>query len=92
LSGKGEARGAPEGEQIGHRAGLADLGWEVRTDDENTDAAVGGCGKDHLMVSFEGGEPKSVIIYVGKGGEILSRKWSGVERLPAPQRVVWALS
>jgi hypothetical protein len=35
------------------------------------------------MASFEDGEPKFVIIsYVGKGGEILSRKWSGVERLP----------
>lgn len=72
---------------------LADLGWEVRTDEESSEAVMGGYGKYHLMVSFEGGEPTSVIIsYVGKGGEILSRKWSGVERLPTPQRVVRALS
>lgn len=45
------------------------------------------------MVSFEDGKPKSVIIsYVGKGGEILSRKWSGIERLPTFRRVVRALS
>ena len=72
---------------------LTDLGWEVQTDQENPKAVIGGYGKYHLMVSFEGGEPTSVIIsYVGKGGEILSRKWSGVERLPTPQRVVRALS
>lgn len=72
---------------------LADLGWEVQTDEESPEAVMGGYGKYHLMVSFEGGEPTSVIIsYVGKGGEILSRKWSGVERLPTPQRVIRALS
>jgi hypothetical protein len=72
---------------------LADLGWELRTDDEGTDAIMGGYGKYHLMVNFEGGEPTSVIIsYVGKGGEILSRKWPGVERLPTPQRIVRAFS
>ena len=72
---------------------LADLGWEVRTDGEGTDAVMGGHGKYHLMVNFEGEKPTSVIIsYVGKGGEILSRQWSGVERLPTPQRVVRALS
>lgn len=70
---------------------LAELGWEVRTNDSG--AVMGGYGKYHLMISFEGGEPVSVIIsYVGKGGEILSTKWSGVERLPTPQRVVRALS
>ncbi len=72
---------------------LADLGWEVRTDDEGTDAVMGGHGKYHLMVNFEGEKPTSLIIYyVGKGGEILSRQWPGVERLPTPQRVVRALS
>ena len=72
---------------------LADLGWEVRTDDEGADANMGGYGKHRLMVNLEGGEPTSVIIsYVGKGGEILSRKWPGVERLPTPERVVRALS
>jgi hypothetical protein len=72
---------------------LADLGWEVQTDEESPEAIMGGYSKYHLMVSFEGREPVSVIIsYVGKGGEILSRKWSGVERLPTPQRVVRALS
>ena len=72
---------------------LADLGWEVRTDDEPADAIMGEYGKYRLMVNFEGGKPTSVIIsYVGKGGEILSRKWPGVERLPTPQKVVRALS
>lgn len=70
---------------------LAELGWEVRTDDP--DAVMGGHGKYHLMVSFEGGEPTSVIIsYVGKGGGMLSRGWPGVERLPTPRSVVRALS
>ena len=72
---------------------LADLGWEVRTDDERPDAVMGGYGKYRLMVNFEGGEPTSVIItYVGKGGEILSRKWPGAEHLPSPQKVVRAFS
>ena len=72
---------------------LADLGWEVRKDQEPADTIMGGYGKYHLVVNFEGGEPTSVIIsYVGKGGEILSRKWPGVERLPTPQKVVRALS
>jgi hypothetical protein len=72
---------------------LTDLGWEVQTDEESPKVVMGGYGKYHLMVSFEGGEPTSLVIsYVGKGGEILSRKWSGVERLPTPQRVVRALS
>lgn len=72
---------------------LADLGWEVRTDEEGTDAIMGSYGKYHLMVNFEVGKPTSVIIsYVGKGGEILSRKWAGVERLPTPQRVVRTFS
>ncbi len=72
---------------------LAGLGWEVQADDENTGAIMGGHGKYHLMVGFEGGKPISVTIsYVGKGGEILSRKWAGVERLPTPQSVVRVLS
>jgi hypothetical protein len=72
---------------------LADLGWGVRTDDESADTIMGGYGKYRLMVNFEGGKPTSVIIsYVGKGGEILSRTWPGVERLPTPQKVVRALS
>lgn len=71
---------------------LADLGWEVRTDDD-PGAVVGGHGKYHLMVSFEGGEPTSVTIsYVAKGGGILSKRWAGVGRLPSPRRVVRALS
>lgn len=72
---------------------LADLGWEVRTDDESPDAVVGSYGKHRLMVNFEGGEPTSLIIsYVGRGGEILSRKWPGAGRLPAPQKVVQVFS
>jgi hypothetical protein len=72
---------------------LARLGWEVRTDDEGSGAIMGAHGKYHLMVSFEGEKPTSVLIsYVGKGGEILSRNWSGTERLPTPQSVVRAFS
>jgi hypothetical protein len=72
---------------------IADLGWEVRTDNTGTDAIVGGYGKYRLMVNFEGEKPTSVIIsYVGKGGEILSRKWPGVERLPTPQRIIRTFS
>ena len=72
---------------------LADLGWEVRMDDEDPAVLMGGYGKYHLMVNFEGGEPTSVIVsYVGKGGEILSRKWPGVARLPTPQSIVRAFS
>ena len=70
---------------------LQELGWDVRTEDP--DAIVGAHGKYHLMVSFEAGEPTSVIVsYVGKGGGILSAKWAGVERLPTPRSVVRALS
>ena len=72
---------------------LADLGWEVRMDDESPDVVMGGYGKYRLMVNLEDGEPTSVIIsYVGKGGEILSRKWPGAERLPTPQKVVQIFS
>ena len=72
---------------------LAELGWEVRTEDERPDAVMAGHGKYHLMVSFEAGEPTSVIVsYVGKGGGILSMKWSGVGRLPTPRSVVRVLS
>ena len=72
---------------------LADLGWAVRTDDEGPNAVMGSYGKHRLMVNFEGGKPTSVIItYVGKGGEILSRKWPGAEHLPSPQKVVRAFS
>jgi hypothetical protein len=72
---------------------LADLGWEVRTDDEGPDAVMGSYGKHRLMVNFEGGEPTSLIIsYVGRGGEILSRKWPGAENLPTPQKVVRVFS
>lgn len=70
---------------------LADLGWEVRTDDSG--AIMGGYGKHYVMVSFQDGEPTAVTIsFVGKGGEILSRAWSGVERLPTPRNVVRVLS
>ena len=66
---------------------LAELGWEVRTDDP--DVVIGSHDKHHLMVGFRDGEPISVTIsYVGKGGEILSRAWPGVERLPTPKSVV----
>ncbi len=72
---------------------LADLGWEVRTDDESPDTVMGSYGKHRLMVNFEGGEPTSLIIsYVGRGGEILSRKWPGAERLPTPEKVVQVFS
>ncbi|MBA2533668.1 MAG: hypothetical protein H0V21_01500 [Rubrobacter sp.] len=68
---------------------LAELGWEVSTEDGRPEAVVGAHGKYHLMVSFDAGEPTSVLVsYVGKGGEILSMKWSGLERLPTPQSVV----
>jgi hypothetical protein len=72
---------------------LADLGWEVRTDEEGSNAVMGAHGKYHLMVSFEGDEPTSVLIsYVGRGGEILSRKWPGTEHLPTPRSIVGAFS
>lgn len=68
-----------------------DLGWEVRTDDSG--AIMGGYGKHYVVVSFQDGEASSVTIsFVGKGGEILSRAWSGVERLPTPMNVVRVLS
>lgn len=66
---------------------LAELGWEVRADNE--DFVIGSHGKHHLMVDFQDGEPVSVTIsHVGRGGEILSRGWPGVDRLPAPKSVV----
>jgi hypothetical protein len=72
---------------------LAGLGWEVRTDDEGSGAVLGADDKYHLMVSFEGEKPTSVLIsYVGRGGEILSRKWPGTERLPTPASVVRAFA
>lgn len=75
------------------RRALAELGWEVRTDDESSGAVMGAHDKHHLMVSFEGEKPTSVLIsYVGKGGEILSRTWPGTERLPTPQSVVRAFA
>jgi hypothetical protein len=75
------------------RRALTELGWEIRTDDEGSGALMGAHGKYHLMVSFEDEKPTSVLVsYVGKGGEILSRKWPGAERLPTPQSVERALS
>ena len=72
---------------------LAGMGWEVRTDDKGSGAVMGAHGKYHLMVNFEGEKPTSVLIsYVGRGGEILSRNWSGTERLPTPESVVRAFS
>ena len=72
---------------------LAALGWEVRTDDEGSGAVLGADDKYHLMVSFEGEKPTSVLIsYGGRGGEILSRTWPGTEHLPTPQSVVRAFS
>lgn len=71
---------------------LIELGWDVHSTGEDS-AIMGGYGKYHLMVSFEQGEPSSVLIsYVGKGGEILSRKWPGAERLPTPEKVVQVFS
>ena len=79
--------------RAGVRRALADLGWEVRAEGGRPNVVVGGYGKFHVMVSFGDGEPTSLIIsYVGRGGEMLSRKWPGVERLPTPQKVVRALS
>ena len=79
--------------EAGVRRALADLGWEVRAEDERPNVVMGGYGKYHVMVSFGEGEPTSLIIsYVGRGGEMLSRKWPGVGRLPAPEKVVRALS
>jgi hypothetical protein len=86
MAGAGESR-----EDI--RRALAGMGWDVRTDDEGSGAVMGAHGKYHLMVSFEGDEPTSVLIsYVGRGGEILSTKWPGTEHLPTPQSVVRGLS
>lgn len=68
---------------------LAELGWAVRTRDGSAGEIMCGHGKYHLMVGFRDGEPVSVTIsYVGKGGEILSRAWPGVKRLPTPRSVV----
>ena len=79
--------------EAGVRRALADLGWEVRGEGERPDVVVGGYGKYHVMVSFGDGKPTSLIIsYVGRGGGMLSRKWPGVGRLPAPEKVVRALS
>jgi len=48
---------------------------------------MGAHGTYHPMVSFEAGEPTSVIVsYVDRGGDILSANWAGVERLPTPSR------
>ena len=45
------------------------------------------------MVSFEDEKPTSVLIsYVGRGGEMLSRKWPGTDRLPTPRSVIRAFS
>ena len=72
---------------------LLELAWKVRREDERPDAVMAGYGKYHLVVSFEAGEPTSVIVsYVGKGGSILSSKWSGAEHLPTPRSVVRVLS
>jgi len=68
---------------------LAGMGWEVGADDEGSGEVVAGHGKHHLLVGFRDEEPVSVTIsYVGRGGEILSRAWPGVERLPTPRSVV----
>ena len=72
---------------------LEDLGWEIQTDEEGSGAVMGAHGKYHLMVSFEGDEPTSILVsYVGRGGEILSRRWPGMEHLPTPRSVVRGLS
>ena len=75
------------------RRALIDLGWEVRSAGGRPNVVMGSYGKYHVMVSFADGEPTSLIIsYVGSGGEMLSRKWPGVDRLPTPQKVARALS
>ena len=85
------ARPGESKEDIGRA--LEDLGWEVQTDEERSGAVMGAHGKYHLMVSFEGDEPTSILVsYVGRGGEILSRRWPGTEHLPTPRSVVRGLS
>ena len=85
------ARPGESKEDIGRA--LSDLGWEIQTDEEGSGAIMGAHGKYHLMVSFEGDEPTSILVsYVGRGGEILSRRWPGTEHLPAPRSVVRGLS
>ena len=83
----------PEESREDIKRALAGMGWEVRTDDEGSGAVMGAHGKYHLMVNFEGEKPTSVLIsYVGRGGEILSRKWPGTEHLPTPRSIVRGLS
>jgi len=85
------ARPGENKEDIGRA--LEDLGWEVQTDEEHSGAVMGAHGKYHLMVNFEGDEPTSILVsYVGRGGEILSRKWPGTEHLPTPRSIVRAFS
>ena len=85
------ARPGESKEDIGRA--LEDLGWKIQTDEERSGAVMGAHGKYHLMVSFEGKKPTSVLIsYVGRGGEILSRKWPGTEHLPTPRSIVRAFS
>ena len=75
------------------RGALARLGWEVQPEDASSGGVIGGYGKYYLMVSFGEDGPTSVIIsYVGGGGGLLSRGWSGVQRLPTPRKVVQTLS
>jgi hypothetical protein len=91
--GKEELMARPGESKEDIKRALAGLGWEIRTDDEGSGAVMGAHGKYHLMVSFEGEKPTSVLIsYVGKGGEILSRNWPGTQRLPTPRSVVRAFS
>ena len=85
------ARPGESKEDIGRA--LEDLGWEIQTDEERSGAVMGAHGKYHLMVSFEGDEPTSILVsYVGRGGEILSRRWPGTKHLPTPRSVVRGLS
>jgi hypothetical protein len=85
------ARPGESKEDIGRA--LSDLGWEIQTNKQGSGAVMGAHGKYHLMVSFEGDEPTSILVsYVGRGGEILSRRWPGTEHLPTPRSVVRGLS
>jgi hypothetical protein len=85
------ARPGESKEDIGRA--LEDLGWKIQTDEERSGAVMGAHGKYHLMVSFEGDEPTSILVsYVGRGGEILSRRWPGTEHLPTLRSVVRGLS
>jgi hypothetical protein len=68
------------------RRALADLGWEVRTDEESSYAVMGAHGKYHLMVSFAADEPTSVLVsYVGRGGRSSAGNGRAQNICPPPE-------